>query len=132
MKVDEKQHFFQAQRDAPQNSPQPAIREHVVRREHEAMEIMLMAKEVLAKEALMNFFETIVKSELDPVMAYKELHAIAIGHENLQEMILDILSPQQALSLGRHVYSQHCQRMDLKRILLKVKQTAWCGESTIY
>ena len=97
------------------------MREHVVRREHEAMEIMLMAKEVLAKEALMNFFETIVRSESDPVRAYKELHAIAIGHENLQEMILDILSPQQALSLGRQVYSQHCQRMDLKRILLKVK-----------
>jgi len=85
------------------------------------MEILQLAKEVLDTKALMNFFETIVKMESDPVKGYQELHNICIGHEILQENLLDILSLDQALSLGKDIYSQYCQRTDLKRMLQKVR-----------
>jgi len=85
------------------------------------VELILLAKEVLPAPALINFFETVVKMESNPVEAFQELHSVCTGHEDLQERLLDILSAEQAMSLGRDVYNQYCQRNDLKKVFQKIK-----------
>ena len=45
--------------------------EEAVRREHEAMEIILLAKDLLDSTKLLTFFETIVTVEADPVRAFQ-------------------------------------------------------------
>ena len=79
--------YLQSQREAETalNTLQPeSVSEETARKENEAMELFLLAKEALPGAALMNFFETVVKMESDPVAAFKDLHAICTGHEELQ------------------------------------------------
>ena len=45
--------------------------EEAVRREHEAMEIILLAKDLLDSTKLLTFFETIVTVEADPIRAFQ-------------------------------------------------------------
>ena len=45
--------------------------EEAVRREHEAMEIILLAKDLLDSTKLLTFFETIVTVEADPIKAFQ-------------------------------------------------------------
>ena len=112
------------QRDAEVvlNTLQPeAISEETVRKEHEAMEIILLAKEVLDQSTLLKFFEIIVQLDHDPIKSFELLHPLCRGHPNLQELLLDLLTPDQAMALGPQVYSQHCQRNDLKKLVQKIK-----------
>ena len=52
---------------------------------------------------------------------FQALHSLSEGYPDLQEMLLDILSPSEALSLGKEIYIQHCQRTDLKKFFQKVR-----------
>ena len=56
-------------RPAPLQPEAPS--EEAVRREHEAMEIILLAKDLLDSTKLLTFFETIVTVEADPIKAFQ-------------------------------------------------------------
>lgn len=56
------------------------------------------------------FYEKAVTLANDPVRAFCELHSICIGHPNLQEMLFDLMSPAEAMTLGPEVYYQHALR----------------------
>ena len=56
------------------------------------------------------FFEKVVRLKDDPIKAFCELHSLCIGFASLQEMLLDLLTPEQALTLGPDIYFQHVLR----------------------
>ncbi len=56
------------------------------------------------------FFSKVVTFKHDPVKAFCELHSVCLGHPDLQEMLLDLLSPSEALSLGPEIHFQHSLR----------------------
>ena len=59
---------------------------------------------------MMLFFEKVVSFKHDPVRAFGELHSLCLGHPDLQEMLLDLLSPSEAMTLGNDVYFQFTLR----------------------
>jgi hypothetical protein len=59
---------------------------------------------------MMLFFEKVVSFKNDPVRAFGELHSLCLGHPDLQEMLLDLLSPSEAMTLGNDVYFQFTLR----------------------
>ena len=59
---------------------------------------------------MMLFFEKVILFKGDPIRAFSELHSVCLGHPDLQEMLLDLLSPEEALAIGEEVYFQHSLR----------------------
>jgi hypothetical protein len=59
---------------------------------------------------MMLFFEKVVSFKHEPVRAFSELHSLCLGHPDLQEMLLDLLSPHEAMALGTDVYFQYTLR----------------------
>ena len=62
--------------------------EEAVRREHEAMEIILLAKDLLDSTKLLTFFETIVTVEADPIRAFqvRQVYSNIPSHSPLRRM----------------------------------------------
>ena len=99
-----------------------APNEDALRREHEAMEIVIHAKETLTDPAkLEQFFHIIQTCQDSPIQAYEKLHNLCKGLPELQELLLDLLTPEQALELSPIIYAQHCLRNDMKKFCQKVK-----------
>ena len=59
---------------------------------------------------MMLFFEKVLLFKDEPIQAFSELHSICLGHPDLQEMLLDLLSPEEALTIGEEVHFQHSLR----------------------
>ena len=98
------------------------ISEEALRRQHEAMEIVIKAKESLKDEAkLESFFQIIQACQETPIQAFAQLHNLCQGLPELQELLLDLLTPEQALALDPIIYAQHCLRNDMKQFCQKVK-----------
>lgn len=51
---------------------------------------------------------------------YTELSRLMEGHPAVQDLLLDLLSSEEAASLGTEVYEAHAQRTKMKRFLLKL------------
>jgi len=51
---------------------------------------------------------------------YLQLHDLATGHPDTQELLLDLLADEDAAELGSEVYAAHSDRSRLKRFLLKL------------
>jgi len=56
------------------------------------------------------FYQKAVALANEPVKAFCELHSLCIGHPDLQEMLFDLMSPAEAMTLGSEVYHQHALR----------------------
>ena len=54
------------------------------------------------------------------VQTYKDLSLLVEGHPDVQEMLLDLLSEDQAASVSREVYWLHQQRHNMKKFILKL------------
>lgn len=50
-----------------------------------------------------------------------ELHPLCEGHPTLQEMLLDILTPTDALKLGHEISAQHELRQQMKSFFRKLR-----------
>ena len=100
-----------------------APNEEALRREHEAMEIVLCAKDALTDSAkIEQFFHIIQTCQNSPIQAFEQLHNLCKGIPELQELLLDLLTPTQALELSPIVYAQHCLRNDMKKFCQKIRQ----------
>ena len=97
--------------------------EDALRREHEAMEIVIHAKEALTDNVkLEQFFHIIQTCQNSPIEAFQQLHNLCKGVPDLQELLLDLLTPEQALQLSPIVYAQHCLRNDMKKFCQKIRK----------
>ena len=117
------QQYVQEQYEAPCYEIQGEMpNEEGLRREHEAMEIVIQAKETIKDEKkLMSFFQIIQTCQDTPIQAFAQLHTLCQGLPELQELLLDLLTPEQALELNPIIYAQHCYRNDMKSFCLKIK-----------
>ena len=96
--------------------------EAALRREHEAMEIVIKARDTIRdREKLGTFFQIIQTHQAIPIKAFELLHNLCQGMPDLQEVLLDLLTPEQALELNPIVYAQHCLRNDMKEFCQKIK-----------
>ena len=106
--------MFEIQTEAPN--------EEAIRREHEAMEIVLQAKATLKDDRKLEAFFQIIQNCIDtPTEAFVQLHNLCQGLPELQELLLDLLTPEQALEISPMIYAQHCLRNDMKNFCQKVK-----------
>ena len=98
--------------------------EAALRREHEAMEIVIKARDTIRdSEKLKTFFQIIQEHQATPIKAFELLHNLCQGIPDLQEVLLDLLTPEQALELNPIVYAQHCLRNDMKEFCQKIKSS---------
>jgi hypothetical protein len=105
---------FEIQTEAPN--------EEAVRREHEAMEIVLQAQAILKGDGKLESFFQIIQNCIDtPAQAFVQLHNLCQGLPELQELLLDLLTSEQALEISPMIYAQHCLRNDMKNFCQKVK-----------
>ena len=96
--------------------------EETVRREHEAMEIVMQARESFKDERRLDlFFQIINTYQNQPIKAFTELHNLCRGLPELQELLLDLLTPEQALALDPRIYAQHCLRNDMKQFCQQIR-----------
>jgi hypothetical protein len=96
--------------------------EEALRREHEAMEIVIQAKGTLTDAVKFEQFHLIIQTCQDsPKEAFVQLHNLCKGHPELQEMLLDLLTAEQALELSPIVYAQHSLRNDMKKFCQEIK-----------
>ena len=96
--------------------------EAALKREHEAMEIVIKARDTIRdSEKLGRFFQIIQANQATPIKAFELLHNLCQGIPDLQEVLLDLLTPEQALELNPIVYAQHCLRNDMKEFCQKIK-----------
>ena len=95
--------------------------EEALRKQHEALEISIYAREVLNPEKFEQFCRIVVNDTISNKQKFMELHTLVTGKMELQEMLLDILSAGEAKELGPDVYQQFCIRDTMKRIFRKVK-----------
>ena len=96
--------------------------EAALRREHEAMEIVIKARDTIRdSKKLVTFFQIIQDNQATPIKAFELLHNLCQGIPDLQEVLLDLLTPEQALELNPIVYAQHCLRNDMKGFCQKIK-----------
>ena len=99
-----------------------APNEEALRREHEAMEIVIQARETLIDAGKFEQFHLIIQTcQESPIKAFVQLHNLCKGHPELQELLLDLLTPEQALELSPIVYAQHCLRNDMKKFCKEIK-----------
>ena len=86
------------------------------------MEIVLQAKETLKDGGKLESFFQIIHNCIDtPTRAFVQLHNLCQGLSELQELLLDLLTPEQALEISPMIYAQHCLRNDMKMFCQKVK-----------
>ena len=96
--------------------------EAALKREHEAMEIVIKARDTIRDSGkLSTFFQIIQDNQTTPIKAFELLHNLCQGIPDLQEVLLDLLTPEQALELNPIVYAQHCLRNDMKEFCQKIK-----------
>ena len=57
------------------------------------------------------------------ITAFVEGSRVLRGHIELQEMLLDLLSPGEALQVGPEVYQQHARRARTKEFFRKLRKT---------
>ena len=93
-----------------------------LRKQYEALEIFMNAKEVLNPEQHGQFCKIVQDLSLSTKEKFAELHNLCSGKMELQELLLDLLSPQEALQVGVQIYQQFCVRDATKRFLRKVKK----------
>ena len=72
--------------------------------------------------ALVQFLEAAVQFEREPEKAFAAMHSICGGRAALQEMLLDLLKPQHAVSLGPPVYDQFRMRQAHKEFFRKLRR----------
>ena len=70
---------------------------------------------------MMLFFEKVLLFKDDPIQAFSELHSICLGHPDLQEMLLDLLSPEEALTIGEEVHFQHSLRFVIQALVSSLR-----------
>ena len=66
--------------------------EEALRKQHEALEISIYAREVLNPEKFEQFCRIVVNDTISNKQKFMELHTLVTGKMELQEMLLDILS----------------------------------------
>jgi len=59
-------------------------------------------------------------ASLGTVGLYSSLNSLVAGEPAVQELLLDLLTPEEAASLGTDTYAAHHQRQSMKRFLLKL------------
>lgn len=97
--------------------------EKEARETRECMEMYGEVQRVVSTSEEMNakFQEIISAAGIRGVTTtYVELNKLLEGHPNVQDLLLDLLSCEEAASLGTEVYAAHAQRMKMKRFLLKL------------
>ena len=92
-----------------------------LRKQHEALEISMTAQEQLSAEMFSQFCIIVINDSLSNKRKFTELHTLCTGKMELQEMLLDLLSPGEALELGAELYHQFAIRDATKRFFRKVK-----------
>lgn len=95
--------------------------EEAVRMEHEALEIIMNAKEELDAEKLSKVYQILANDAMNNVTKFTEVHRLCTGKMDLQEMLLDMLTASDAMSLGLKVYQQYCIRDAMKKFFRKVR-----------
>ena len=72
--------------------------------------------------ALVKFLQAAVEFEREPVKAFAAMHSVCSGRVWLQEMLLDLLRPEHAVSLGAPVYDQFRMRQAHKEFFRKLRR----------
>ena len=85
------------------------------------MAIITSAKESLSPDDLQKFYMVITDKRLTNVVKFTQMHTICRGQVMLQEMLLDLIEPTEAMELGLGVYQQHCTRKAMKSFYRKLK-----------
>ena len=97
-----------------------AEEEEARRKQHEALEISMHAKEVLNFEQFQQFCK-IVQDDLSSTKEkFMDLHSLSAGHMELQELLLDLLTASEALQVDVKIYQQYLTRDATKKFLRKV------------
>ena len=97
-----------------------AEEEEARRKQHEALEISMHAKEVLNFEQFQQFCK-IVQDDLSSTKEkFMDLHSLSAGHMELQELLLDLLTASEALQVDVKIYQQYLTRDASKKFLRKV------------
>ena len=86
--------------------------EEALRKQHEALEISIYAREVLNPEKFEQFCRIVVNDTISNKQKFMELHTLVTGKMELQEMLLDILSAGEA---------KMNQMTHMRSVLLSVK-----------
>ncbi len=95
--------------------------EESLRKEREAMEIIMTAKETLSPADLKTFFSILLNKSLTNVAKFTAMHNVCRGYHIMQELLLDLLTASEAMQLGLGVYDQFCTRVAMKRFYRKLK-----------
>lgn len=91
------------------------------RREREAAEIIAAARSALPQDVLLKFCEVCYRCRHDSLQCFVQMHEVCAGYPDLQEMLLDLLEPEEAGRLGDLVYRQYRARQDLRQIYRKFR-----------
>lgn len=105
--------------------------EEMMRKQHEALEICMNAKEQLSADKLDQFHKIVINENSSNKRKFTELHALCAGKMELQEMLLDLLTPGEALELGSEMYQQYCIRDAMKKFFRKVR-VVFAAQPTLY
>ncbi len=105
--------------------------EAALRKQHEALEICMNARENLSGDKFEQFCKIVVNDAFSNKRKFTELHTICEGQMELQEMLLDLLSAGEALELGTDLYQQFCVRDATKKFFRKVK-SLYASQPSIY
>ena len=102
--------------------------ELAARTQREAEEVFKAAERALGggqpgeDSKLVKFLQAAVEFEREPVKAFAAMHSVCSGRVWLQEMLLDLLRPEHAVSLGAPVYDQFRMRQAHKEFFRKLRR----------
>ena len=97
--------------------------EENARKVKEATDLIKFAQRELDAHKFVEFIDILSKSK-EPVLAasFQQLHKLCQGCVEIQDMLLDMLTAEAALSLGMPVYDQFRMRNDHKKFFRKVRK----------
>ena len=99
-----------------------AEEEEARRKQHEALEISMHAKEVLNFEQFQQFCKIVQDDVSSTKEKFMDLHSLSAGHMELQELLLDLLTASEALQVDVKIYQQYLTRDASKKFLRKVNK----------
>ena len=99
------------------------VAEKAARVQREAEEVFKAAERALQVErAFVKFLEAAMEFEREPAKAFAAMHSLCSGKVWLQEMLLDLLRPEHAVSIGAPVYDQFRFRQTHKDFFRKLRR----------
>ncbi|TRY80544.1 hypothetical protein TCAL_04790 [Tigriopus californicus] len=98
------------------------VEEVNARREREAFDIFKFAERDLDPLEFTEFLGLLTTLEQDILKGFTDLHHLLKGHVEIQEMLLDLLTPESAIKLGQPVYSSFLTRNRHKEFFRKLRR----------